>query len=416
MFGAVIGDVIGSAYEWDNVKTKDFPLFDMESEYTDDTVMTIAVAKSLLRSIEEDADFSRILVEEMQRFGKLYPNAGYGGKFSKWLVSSEPVPYYSFGNGSAMRVSPCGLIAVELSEALSLAKASAEVTHNHPDGIKGAQAIAGAVYLAKNKKSKKEIRDFVELNFYDLDFTLDEIRAEYDYDLACQASVPQAVVAFLESEDFEDAIRNAISIGGDSDTIAAMTGAIALSYYGEMDWEKNEIVIPSDQSDIISNVLKFLPDDFVRIMKDFNEVCIRRAERSACGDFCSPIKHKADNSHKSAFVLIPETMCAEGKPLRERFSNISKDEVLHRFCSGERFARILWDMKIGVTNYNDHFEIINGIMKNIGYLREATLEECLLYLTFLWRSDYHEGGYPDFDYRHREELRLARMRLIELLS
>lgn len=291
MLGAIIGDVVGSVYEFNNIKTKDFPLFVKQSIYTDDTVMTVAVAKALLRSREEKQDFRTILIEEMQLFGKQYPNSGYGGMFAQWLTTNNPKPYNSFGNGSAMRVSPCGLIAVELSEALSLAKASAEVTHNHPEGIKGAQAVAGAIYLAKNKKTKQEIKDFIELNFYDLDFTLDGIRQNYHFNETCQETVPQAIVAFLESTDFEDAIRNAVSIGGDSDTVAAITSSIALAYYRNVDWEDLSVVIPSDKSNIINTVLELLPDDFIQIIDSFNEVCFRRAGTySRCG-FCSPIKH-----------------------------------------------------------------------------------------------------------------------------
>lgn len=291
MLGAIIGDVVGSVYEFNNIKTKDFPLFVKQSIYTDDTVMTVAVAKALLRSREEKQDFRTILIEEMQLFGKQYPNSGYGGMFAQWLTTNNPKPYNSFGNGSAMRVSPCGLIAVELSEALSLAKASAEVTHNHPEGIKGAQAVAGAIYLAKNKKTKQEIKDFIELNFYDLDFTLDGIRQNYHFNETCQETVPQAIVAFLESTDFEDAIRNAVSIGGDSDTVAAITGSIALAYYRNVDWEDLSVVIPSDKSNIINTVLELLPDDFIQIIDSFNEVCFRRAGTYSRSGFCSPIKH-----------------------------------------------------------------------------------------------------------------------------
>lgn len=231
MYGAIIGDIAGSRYEFDPVKTKDVPLFVEGSRFTDDTVLTVAVANALLKARETGASFKELLVREMQRLALAHPGAGYGGRFAVWIRSADPVPYGSFGNGSAMRVSPCGLIAVTLEEALDLARASAEVTHDHPEGIKGAQAVAGAVFLAKTGHAKEEVRAFVEDGFYDLGFTLDEIRAEYGFDVTCQGSVPQAIVAFLESESYEDAIRGAISLGGDADTQAAIAGSIAWSYY-----------------------------------------------------------------------------------------------------------------------------------------------------------------------------------------
>ena len=233
MYGAIIGDIVGSVYEFDNIKTKEFPLLQQQCFFTDDTVMTVAVAKALLIAREENRDFKEILVEQMQDFGRRYPGRGYGGRFAQWLLAKDPQPYGSYGNGSAMRVAPCGLMAVTMSEALSLAKASAEVTHNHPEGIKGAQAVAGAVFLAKGHFPKEDIRNFIEINFYDLEESLDQIRPGYQFNETCQQTVPQAIQAFLESESFEDAIRNAISIGGDSDTVAAITGAIAWPYYND---------------------------------------------------------------------------------------------------------------------------------------------------------------------------------------
>ena len=216
MLGAIIGDVVGSVYEWNNIKTKDFEFFKPNCFFTDDTVMTVAVAKALLLTREkqskanEKISFKKELIKQMQDFGKRFPNAGYGGMFAGWLVSDNPKPYNSFGNGSAMRVSPCGYIAVTLDEALLLAKVSAEVTHNHPEGIKGAQVIAAAIFLARCNRSKEEIKEYIEENFYTLDKTLDEIRPSYSFNETCQETVPQAIQAFLESTDFEDAIRNAI--------------------------------------------------------------------------------------------------------------------------------------------------------------------------------------------------------------
>lgn len=264
MYGAIIGDTVGSIYERHNIKTKDFPLFSEGSRFTDDTVMTVAVAAALLRYKQDGIDLSKALVEEMQGFGRKYAGAGYGGMFIRWIFSDDPQPYNSFGNGSAMRVSPCGLIAETLDEAPELAKCSAEVTHNHPEGIKGAQAAAAAVFLAKHGSSKEDIRAYITEHFYPLDFTLDEIRPTYRFDVTCQGSVPQAIEAFLESDSYEDAIRNAISIGGDSDTIAAIAGGIAWAYYGrngiqlDMLAMQEQISLPEDLRAVVDAF-----DDFI---------------------------------------------------------------------------------------------------------------------------------------------------------
>lgn len=237
MIGAVIGDIVGSVYEWDNIKTKYFLFFARDCSFTDDTVMSFAVASALLKSYDSsDLElFKGELIKEMQRLGRVFPHAGYGGSFKKWLRSDNPKPYHSYGNGSAMRVSPVGYIAKSLAEAENYARASAEVTHNHPEGIKGAVATAGAVYLARNRASKEEIKEYA-LNYYDMDFTLDEIRDDYEFDVSCQGTVPPAIEAFLEGESYEDTIRNAISLGGDSDTLAAIAGAIAEPYFGIPAW------------------------------------------------------------------------------------------------------------------------------------------------------------------------------------
>ncbi|HFR3537961.1 TPA: ADP-ribosylglycohydrolase family protein [Streptococcus suis] len=232
MFGAIVGDVIGSRFEGRNNKSKEFDLFHPTCRFTDDSVMTAAVAASFLGLNEPFDDLEKALVLNMKDFGKLYPRAGYGPQFKKWIESKGSDPYNSFGNGSAMRVSACGHVGKSLEETLDLAERVASVTHNHPEGIKGAQAVAGAIFLARTGKSKEEIRQFVTDHFYNLDFTLDAIRPTYQFDSSCQGSVPQAIVAFLEATDFEDAIRNAISLGGDSDTLAAITGSIAEVFFG----------------------------------------------------------------------------------------------------------------------------------------------------------------------------------------
>ena len=233
MYGAIIGDIVGSRFEWNNIKTKDFEFFHKDCFFTDDSVMTIAVAKALHESKKNNyEDLEKQLDHYMHEIGKKYPHCGFGGSFYRWIMNDIHEPYNSYGNGSAMRTSECGFIANSLEEALSLAERCAAITHNHIEGIKGAKATTACIYLSREGKSKKEIREYINDNYYQLDFSLDEIRPSYSFDVTCQGSVPQAIEAFLESESFEDAIRNAISIGGDSDTIAAITGSIAEAYYG----------------------------------------------------------------------------------------------------------------------------------------------------------------------------------------
>lgn len=225
MLGAIAGDMIGSRFEWHNHKSKDFELFTDASRFTDDSVLTIALADSLLSGIP--------FTEKLKEYFWRYPHAGYGGRFFRWAGSDSSEPYNSFGNGSAMRVSPVGWYFNDLSTVLSEARRSAAVTHDHPEGIKGAQATATAIFLARSGENKADIRDFVVERFgYQFDFTLDSIRPHYRFDVTCQGSVPQALQAFFEARDFEDSIRNAVSIGGDSDTIACITGSIAEAFYG----------------------------------------------------------------------------------------------------------------------------------------------------------------------------------------
>ena len=244
MYGAILGDIVGSPYEfdWNNNKAKDFPLFSPRSAFTDDTVMTLAVAKALLDSRgQNDTDIKAALVREMQHWGQAYPDKGYGARFDGWLHAKTPQPYNSYGNGSAMRVSSAAWLASDMAEALHLAQLTAEVTHSHPEGIKGAQATAAAIYLARTGHSKADIKAHVETAFgYDLSRTCDEIRPSYRHVESCQETVPQAITAFLESTDFEDALRTAVSLGGDSDTLAAITGSIAEAFYGVPEALKQE--------------------------------------------------------------------------------------------------------------------------------------------------------------------------------
>lgn len=228
MIGAVIGDIVGSVYEWNNIKTKEFPLFQDKCFFTDDTVMTIAVAEGLMNGGEKD-DF----IDAMKKYGRMYPDAGYGGRFGSWLLTDSREPYHSSGNGAAMRTAAVGWWFDSLEETQAMAALAAGVTHDHPEGIKGAVSAAAAIFLARTGHSGAEIKEYVERKFgYDLSQTLDEIRPGYRFSERCQDTVPQAMIAFLESTDFEDAIRNAISLGGDSDTLAAITGGIAKAAYG----------------------------------------------------------------------------------------------------------------------------------------------------------------------------------------
>ena len=227
MIGAIAGDIIGSVYEHNQIKTKPFPLFHDRCSFTDDTVLTVAVADAILSGAP--------YVETIRSIGRRYPGAGYGGHFLRWLYAENPQPYNSWGNGSAMRVSPVGFAFSTEDEVLAQARLSAEITHNHPEGIKGAQATALAILLARMGYDKEEIRARIMDRFgYELDRCVDDIRPTYAFDVSCQGTVPEAIVAFLDSESYEDAVRNAVSLGGDSDTLACITGGIAEAFYGSV--------------------------------------------------------------------------------------------------------------------------------------------------------------------------------------
>jgi ADP-ribosylglycohydrolase len=253
IIGAIAGDIIGSVFEWHNVKTVKFDLFCHESKFTDDSVLTIATMATILNQ--------KGYSETYQLFGRNYPHRGYGGNFKSWIHSENPKPYNSYGNGSAMRVSPVGWYANSLDDAMAEAQKSAEVTHNHPEGIKGAKSVAAAVYMARNGKNKNDIKAFITETFgYNLDRKIDDIRPKYEFDVSCQGSVPEAIIAFLESTDFENAIRLAVSLGGDSDTIACITGGIAEAFYQD---------IPEY---IRENVLNILPKQLISIIEQFSKL------------------------------------------------------------------------------------------------------------------------------------------------
>jgi ADP-ribosylglycohydrolase len=252
MIGAITGDMIGSVFEHSPIKSTTFPLFTEQSRFTDDTVLTVAVAYAIISHTAYDS--------ALKSFGRRYPFAGYGSSFYRWLLVTESRPYNSWGNGSAMRISPVGFAFDAAEEVLHQAGQCAAVTHNHPEGIKGAQATALSVYLARTGKSKTQIRQQISGRFgYDLDRSLDDIRPDYSFDISCQGTVPEAIIAFLESENYVDAVRKGISLGGDSDTIGCITGGIAQAYYRQ---------IPEE---IVSQTRIRLPEEFLKVIDQFSQ-------------------------------------------------------------------------------------------------------------------------------------------------
>ena len=257
MIGAIAGDVIGSVHEFVATKTKVFPLIDPRCFFTDDTVLTIALADALLHELD--------YAVTLKLYYRRYPDAGYGGAFHDWAMSDSWAPYNSWGNGAAMRVSPAAYVAESLDEAMALAERSAAVTHNHPEGVRGAQATTAAIFMARAGHDKSEIKRFIEVSFgYDLQPTVDEIRPTYVFNESCQETVPQAITAFLEAADFEDAIRNAVSLGGDADTLACIAGSIAEPYFGG---------VPAD---IRESVLLRLDDELLAVVTAFEQRVMNR--------------------------------------------------------------------------------------------------------------------------------------------
>jgi ADP-ribosylglycohydrolase len=253
VLGAIAGDTIGSPYEFAPNKSVDFPLFCTHSSFTDDTVLTIAIADVLLHNLD--------LIDTLKEYSRKYPNAGYGGSYQRWALSNSREPYDSWGNGSAMRTSPIGFFYNKASDVLKAARMCAQVTHNHPEGVRGAQATSLSIFLARQGASKIDIRKEISKWFnYDLSKTINEIRPKYFFDVSCQGSVPQSIIAFLESDDYEDAVRKAVSLGGDADTMACITGGIAEAFYGP---------IPEN---ITLETRKKLPDEFLKIIDEFYEV------------------------------------------------------------------------------------------------------------------------------------------------
>jgi ADP-ribosyl-[dinitrogen reductase] hydrolase len=256
MLGSIAGDIIGSVYEWDRIKTTDFPLFQGKSDYTDDSVLSFATAYSILNQVSYARSY--------KDFSRRYPGRGYGGRFQGWIMSDCLEPYNSWGNGSAMRVSPVGFAFESIDEILEQAKMSAECTHNHPEGIKGAQATALSIFLARKENDKETIRKGISNRFnYNMNRTVDEIRPDYDFNESCQETVPEAIISFLDSKDYEHAIRLAVSLGGDSDTLACITGGIADAYHKGVP----ELIIEETK--------KRLPNEFIEIIEQFRERYMR---------------------------------------------------------------------------------------------------------------------------------------------
>lgn len=265
MYGAILGDIIGSPYEFDmGSKTKDFPLFSKRSAFTDDSVMTLAVAEAFLGTPDDDEIIRNRLVKSMQKYGARYPHAGYGLRFSEWLDSEAPMPYNSWGNGSAMRVSAVAWLYNDLETVRHMARLSAEVTHNHPEGIKGAEATASAIFLARTGYTKDRIRQYIENEFgYALNRTCDEIRPTYHHVESCMETVPEAITAFLEGDSFEDVIRTAVSLGGDCDTLTCIAGSVAEAFYGVSNDLKEECMsrLPQDLLEVLIRFVSCLKEE-----------------------------------------------------------------------------------------------------------------------------------------------------------
>lgn len=369
MLGALIGDIVGSRFEWNNHKSKKFDFLTYKCSPTDDSIMSIAIAKAILECNENYSDLGLHAISCMQELGRKYPNAGYGSQFRQWIYNDNPRPYNSWGNGSAMRVSACGFVAKTLNEAITFSKAVTEVTHNHPEGLKGAEATAVAIFMARSGSSLLEIQDYINRHYYNIDFKLDEIRDSYTFDVSCQGSVPQALEAFFESTDFEDAIRNAISIGGDSDTIAAITGGIAEAYYG----------VPAD---IRSHAITFLDEYQLKIILDFENKYPPKYEINTKESNYS-IQRKANKSVKG------ET---RSEMIISSFETVEEDKKLLETKNGETTAQKLF------SNLYAAACILHG------YVEKASYRTYLIPLLFFKRiSDVYDEETDDAIKMYGEE-------------
>jgi len=355
MLGAIIGDIAGSRFEWHNIKSKDFDLLTYRCHPTDDSNMTLAIAKAILDSKEQWNRLSEKAVTSMQLIGREYPH-GFGHMFNQWVHTDDPQPYNSWGNGAAMRVSPCAWAANSMEEAMMLSDAVTKVTHNHPEGMKGARAITAAVFLARQGKSILEIRDYIHQHFYALDFTLDQIRPTYEFDVSCQGSVPQAIEAFLESSSFEDAIRNAISIGGDSDTIAAMAGSIAEAYYG----------IPAE---IRKHALTFLDERRLQILNAFEE------------KYGVMLEKETANGHTRTVDYTP--MQGKKKPMNDQPQQLSLLDALDTTDAAAASTEVSVQETSATSLFNHLYQACNILY---GHISHEYFKEYIIPLLFLQRT------------------------------
>ncbi len=345
MLGAIIGDIVGSRFEWNNIKTKEFEFLTYSCEFTDDSVMSLAIAKAILDCNGNYLNLGDFAVKSMQEIGRPYPNCGYGGMFREWIYSDNPMPYNSFGNGAAMRVSACGFAGKTIEEVKWLSRKVTEVTHNHPEGIKGAEATAVCIFLAHEGKSMLEIRDYVNEYYYPMNFTLDGIRDSYTFNETCQNTVPQAIMAFFESTSFEDAIRNAISIGGDSDTLAAITGCIAEAYYG----------IPTEMR---KHALTFLDERLLKILIDFENVFPPTLEKKIEDKVVKVKGRKRKISGENRSEVIQMSMFAAEEDLEESYAT-------HEETTSEQLFRHLFgacNILRGPINQDEYKSYVTPIL------------------------------------------------------
>lgn len=357
MLGAICGDIIGSVFEFDNYKAKDFELFNVNSTFTDDTILTVAIADSLLNNYS--------YLSNLRKYFQLYPNAGFSRTFSKWANSDQETGYGSFGNGSAMRVSPIGWAFESLEDVLKKAEATAKITHSHPEGIKGAKVVAGAIFIARNGGSKSEIRQFADTNGYDTNFCLDDIREVYKFDATCQGTVPQALVAFFEANDFKDAIRNAVSIGGDSDTLACITGGISEAYF------------------------KFIPDHIKNPCLDILDERLRK--------ICSSFSAKYLNDKKSIFTEVPLLSLDRSSILGQAIFSHWEENRHHYFSVddgdyllGQTFDG--WSAKVALDHARGSFEK-EGVLIAVG--------GSLVYAVYSGMCHDMGQGYTGYNFKNR---------------
>ena len=385
MIGAIIGDIVGSRFEWNNNKSKDFEFLTYKCFPTDDSIMTLALAQAVLVSKPDHSDLSRNAVECMQYVGRNYTDCGYGGGFRNWMFSDDPKPYNSYGNGAAMRVSAAGFAANSIEDAKDLSRKITEVTHNHPEGIKGAEATAVAIYMAKTGSSLLEIRDYIDKNYYPMNFTLDGIRASYKFNETCQDTVPQALMAFFESTDFEDAIRNAISIGGDSDTLAAICGGVAEAYYG----------VPSE---IRKHALTFLDKQLLKILVAFENKYPPVMEKKV-GDISVPIERKAERKVNGIEreIMMEEALQAADDDVED--AELTKEETTSRQLFNHLFEAC--NILRGPINQDEFKSYVTPVLffKRISDVYDEEYEEALEFsggdVEYAEAEDMHSFVIPD---------------------